>query len=248
LRSYFSQELVLTVAASADGHRLNLVEAACRRWADEHGIAVPRVRSCAPDGAWLLAEAVTPQSPEGAGYVRAALDIADRVAALPPPGLDVPASGWRGDGGRVDLLVRLARSSLGRLPLHRFVSARRAAAGLTDLTTSHGDFYRRNVLARSATDVAIIDWEFVGPAPRFTDHVRLWSTLRRPADRASAWTRITAGLEPAQAGHLATLTEWMTLRLLAENLAAPRSQRDAADLAHARLVVKEARGLTAALR
>ena len=248
LRSFFSDDLVLTVAVSDDGRRMNLVEAACRSWAAAHGIGVPTVQASAPDGAWLLAEAVAAQAPEGAGYVNAGLDAADLIAALDPPTLDAPPSGWRGDGSRIDLIVRLGRSLLGRLPVHRFVAARRAAAGLTDLTTSHGDLYRRNVLARSATEVAVIDWEFVGPAPRFTDHVRLWSTLRRAEDRELAWARITTGLDAGQREHLAVLTEWMTLRLLAENLAAPRSQRNKADLAHARRVGKEARRLTAALR
>jgi aminoglycoside phosphotransferase len=249
LRSYFSADQVLTIAVDDEGRRLNLVESRCRGWASAHEIPVPTVHAAASDGQWLLAERVQAQAPQGATFVHAALDVADRIATLSPPDLDVPASGWRSDDDtRADLLRRLVRAVAGRLPLHRFVAARRASAALTDVATCHGDFYRRNVLSRGSALVAIIDWEFVGPAPRFTDHVRFWSTLRRAEDREVAWQRLTSGLSADERRHLATLTEWLALRLLAENLAAPRSQRDPQDVAHARTVVREARRLTSALR
>lgn len=246
LRSFLSPDSVLTVAVDAEGRRLNRVEARCRQWAGAHGIPVPDVLDADPEGAWLLARRVHTHAPEGTAYVHAALDVADRIAGLPAPELDLPASQWR--ASRASLPARLLRSVAGGLNPLAFVRARRAAAGLTTLATSHGDFYRRNVLADAAGTVSVVDWEFVGSAPQWTDHVRLWSTLRRPDDRRVAWERITSGIGPQDAKHLSILVRWMTLRLLGENLAAPRSQRDADDLRHARVVVAEARSFSAALR
>ena len=54
-----------------------------------------------------------------------------------------------------------------------------------------------------------------------------------------AWDRITAGLAAADRRHLAVVVRYLVLRLLGENLAAPPDQRDADDLAHARLMVAQ---------
>lgn len=246
LRSFLSSDAILTIGVDAEGRRLNLVERTCRTWAGAHDIPVPRILDASDDGGWLLARRVHTRPAEGTAFVHAALDVADRIAALPAPDLDIPASQWR--ASRVTLPIRLVRSTVGGLNPAAFVQARRAAGSLTERTTSHGDYYRRNVLADIGGGVSVVDWEFVGPAPRWTDHVRLWSTLRRPEDRRTAWTRITSQCTGSGAEQLAVLVRWLTLRLLAENLAAPRSQRDSADLSHARVVVSEARTLSAALR
>jgi hypothetical protein len=245
LRTHLGPDAIFTVAVDAEGRRQNLIEQACRTWAADHGIRCPRVLRYASAGDWMLAERVLTVRPEGSAYVHAALDTADRVAAAELPELPAPASQWR--ASRRSRVVRVARSVVGRLDVAGFVGARRAATALRDVCTSHGDFYRRNVLASDAGSVSVIDWEFVGPAPRWTDHLRLWSTLRREDDRAEAWHRITADRAAGEIAHLRVLTRWLSLRLLAENLAAPPTQRNTADLAHARRVVVEARSLSAAL-
>lgn len=242
LRTFLGEDTVLTVAVDDEGRRQNLVEVACRAWAAPHGIGCPAVVAAAPGGDWLHAERVRAGRPEGPDYVRAALVAADRIALLEPPELSVAPSAWR--PARSARLLSAARGTLGGLDVPRFLRARRAATGLAEQTTCHGDFYRRNVLHVPGSGVSVVDWEFVGRAPRWTDHVRLWSTLRRPEDRREAWARISEAAGPDGEPHLRALTEWLSHRLLAENLAAPRRQRDPEDLAHARALVAEARVLT----
>ena len=244
LRTFLGEDTVLTVAVDDEGRRQNLVEVTCRAWVAPHGVGCPVVLAAAPDGTWIHAERVRAGRPEGPGYVHAALDAADRVAALEPPALPVAPSRWR--PSRSARVLSAARGTLGGLDVPRFLRARRAAVGLTEQTTSHGDFYRRNVLHVPDTGVSVVDWEFVGRAPRWTDHVRLWSTLRRPEDRREAWARIGDAAGPDGRAHLEALAGWLCLRLLAENLAAPRRQRDGDDLAHARTLVVESRALSGA--
>lgn len=243
LRSFVGVDAILTVAVDDEGRRRNLIERRCREWATGHGINTPAVLDWSPTGAWLLGRRITASAPEGSSYVHAALDAADRIAAAEPPELPVAASRWR--ASRRSRLGRLVRALQGRLDLVSFVRLRRQVGALADLSTAHGDFYRRNVLSLG-NQVSVVDWEFVGIAPRWTDHVRIWSTLLAPEDRAAAWQRIVAeaGDDP---GHLSVLAQWLACRLLAENLAAPVAQQNPADLAHARRVWIEARSLTASL-
>lgn len=242
LRTFLGEDSVLTVAVDEEGRRQNLVEATCRAWAAPHGVGCPAVVAAAPDGGWLHAERVRPGRPEGTAYVQAALDAADRVADLPLPDLPVAPSTWR--PARAQRLLSAARGTVGGLDVPRFLRARREAAALTARTTAHGDFYRRNVLHVPGSGVSVVDWEFVGEAPRWTDHVRFWSTLRRAEDRREAWGRTSEAAGPEDLAHLRVLAAWLGLRLLAENLAAPRHQRDAEDLAHARVLVAESRSLS----
>lgn len=236
LRSFRSQESVFTVAIAAAGRDQILLETSCRDWAVRQGIGVPRVRRSDAGGGWMLADYVTVSEPEGSPYVSAALDIADRISAGPPPLLPRPASEW--SGNRRDALRRSIRVAVGGLPPLRYRRARAAAAALEDRCLNHGDFYRRNVLHAGSGEVLVVDWEFIGPAPRFTDHLRLWSTLRRPQDRDEAWQRITTGLSRGRRQHVAVLAEYLVLRLLGENLAAPSEERNPDDLAHARSLVR----------
>lgn len=233
LRSYRGDGVVLTVAVTQEGNDRILVEIEGRAWAQRHGIAVPTVRDRHPTGHWFVADLVETAQPRGAAYVNAALDVADRISQLEPPQLPVMAATWRGE--RRTLLVRLARAVPAGLPMRQFLGSRRAAAALTDSACSHGDFYPRNVLA-APDGVVLVDFEYVGSAPRYTDHLRLWSTLRDPADREAVWQRLLAG-GPHHREHIETLARWLALRLLAENLSAPAPQRDPEDLAHARRLV-----------
>jgi Phosphotransferase enzyme family len=246
MRIHVGEDSVFTVALSAEGRRQNLIEHTCREWAAQHGIDCPTVLGFARTGDWLHAERVRAQRPEGSAYVNRALDAADHIARSEPPVLPVPPTQWR--AGHLPRLRRTFRGILGGLNIRDFLRSRRAAAELTDLTTCHGDFYRRNVLFRASGQVSIVDWEFVGLAPRWTDHLRIWSTLRRAEDRAESWNRILASCSPSDTGHLDVLMRWLCHRLLAENLAAPRHQRDREDLEHAHRLMAEARSISAELR
>jgi Phosphotransferase enzyme family len=238
---------VFTIAVDAEGRRRNLIEHACRVWAAERGIPCPAVLDVAASGSWLLAERVSARPAEGLSYVHAALDTADLISAQQAPSLPMFASQWR--GSRRSMAARVLRGLGGGLDLGGFVRTRRAAAALTDRTTAHGDFYRRNVLSCAEDGVSIIDWEFIGDAPRWTDHLRLWSTLRCPEDRAAAWQRIrNVAVSAAKVEHLRVLIAWLSHRLLAENLAAPAAERNKSDLRHARHIVLEARSVSADLR
>lgn len=237
LRSFRSSDEVLTIAVTHSGRDRLTVEREAREWAQRCGIPVPTVRAAAPDDRWMVADYVTAGTPEGSRYVLAALDVADEIASQTAPTLTRPAAEWK--GSRRTLVNRLLRQARGGLSLRDLRDAKADLTTLTDMTVAHGDLYRRNVLADPTGGVRIIDWEFVGAAPRFTDHVRLWSTLRQPQDREMAWDRITAGLAAADRRHLAVVVRYLVLRLLGENLAAPPDQRDADDLAHARLMVAQ---------
>lgn len=240
VRRWVDDTLVVDVAASEAGRRLVRLEVEGRRWAEAAGVPVPTVHAAAPDGSWLVGARAPGVSCRGAEAVGAALEAADRIAACAAPLPAEPPSTWRAD--RRTLAVRVARSVVGGLPLLRFRAARAEAAALADRGPGHGDLYRRNVLA-AGPDVRVIDWEFLGDHPRWTDHVRLWSTLTDPADRATALGRIEASVPTAQHPHLAVLVRHLTLRLLAENLASPQRQRNEDDLGHARGMVSEGEDL-----
>ncbi|PKW26712.1 phosphotransferase [Phycicoccus duodecadis] len=240
VRRWVDDTLVVDLAASEAGRRLVRLEVDGRRWATAAGVPVPAVHGAAPDGSWLVGARAPGTSCRGAEAVGAALDAADRIAACPAPLPAEAPSTWRAD--RRTLAVRVVRSVAGGLPIPRFRAARAAAAGLADRVPGHGDLYRRNVLADGA-DVLVIDWEFLGGHPRWTDHVRLWSTLTDPADRAVALRRIEGSVPTSGHPHVAVLVRHLTLRLLAENLASPVRQRNGDDLAHARRMVGEGEDL-----
>lgn len=237
---WVGEAVLVDVARSADGRRLVALEVAGRRWAGHAGVVVPAVLAVDDDGAWMVSERAGGTSCRGPAAVRAGLEAADRIAACDVPLPELPSSAWTGD--RRTFAARVLRSVAGGLPVRRFRDARAAAAGLTALGPGHGDLYRRNVLADGGR-VSVIDWEFLGTHPRWTDHVRLWSTLTDPEDRAVAVAHLDAAVPVAEHPHLAALVRHLTLRLLAENLAAPRRQRDADDLAHARTMVGEGEAL-----
>lgn len=236
LRRFRSPDSVLTVAVTSAGRSRITVERECRQWAAEQGIPVPTVRAAAEDDSWFVADYITAGDPRGSRYVIEGLRVADLISRCTAPHLTAAPANWR--GSRRTLPSRVTRQTRGGLSLPRLRRARAAAHSLPDRTLTHGDYYRRNVLADSPS-VQVVDWEFIGDAPRFTDHLRLWSTLLDPADRRTAWTAITAPLDGEQRQHVAVLGEYLVLRLLGENLAAPTRQRDAVDLNHARAMVRQ---------
>lgn len=239
LRTYMSESSVLTVAVDDQGRRLLALELAWRRWAERTEVPTPTVRGASPSASWLLADRVVPATPAGCDYVHAGLDVADRISSSSVPTLPVLPSSWR--ASRRGLPIRALRSVAGGLDVRDFRAARSAAADLDDKTCSHGDFYRRNVL-NTQHGVSVVDWEFAGWAPRYTDHLRFWSTLRDERDRDEAWQRISDQAAD-RVQHLRVLAAWMSIRLLAENLAAPVRYRDSDDLAHARTMAQEGRQL-----
>lgn len=236
IRRWRGADVLVDVATSEHGRRLVGLEVEGRAWARAAGVPVPAVHAVGPGGGWMVGARAHGVSCRGPGAVRAALDAADRIAACSTPRPALAPSTWSGD--RRTLPVRVARSVVGGLPLRRFREARAAAHGLTDLVSGHGDLYRRNVIA-DGDDIRIIDWEFLDAHPRWSDHVRLWSTLTDPADRAVAIGHLEDVVPVDGHRHLAVLVRHLTLRLLAENVAAPPRHRSSDDLAHARAMVVE---------
>ncbi len=250
VRRLLGEAVVVDVAADEEGRRLVLLEVRGRAWARAHGVPVPDVLAADPGGGWLVGRRVPPATPSGTGYVAAAVAAARRVEAAPPPRGGPPASAWRAP--RRTRAVRAAR--LLREPavdLTTFRRVRAAALALPRTATAHGDFYFRNVLAAPADDagrgvgVAVVDWEHLAPAPPRTDLLRLWTTTKDDADRAAVLEAALAGLDRSALAVASVLGHWLALRLLAENVTAPRSHRRAEDAAHARRVVPEAARLAA---
>ncbi len=230
--------LVLTLARNQDGARLIDLEATGRHWAEEHAIFTSTVIDVDPGGNWMLARWINPSgSASGPGYVAAALRAADRIMSLPPPAPTDRASTWRSP--RRTLLTRVARLTLGGVPPRRWHRARSRAGALTKSATAHGDFYFRNVLP-GPTGVYVIDWEFLGPAPVFTDHLRFWSTLKARQDRLQVLEYLLRSTDAETWTHVCDLAAWLGLRILAENLSARPRYRNPADLSHARAVALEA--------
>lgn len=241
LRSFRSEKLMLTVAVESAGAAWISIEVWCRAWAFKHGIPALTVRASDVSHNWFVADYVQAAEARGPDYVDAALDAADAIAALDVPCIPGSVTMWRAP--RRTLIQRTVRLALGGVSLRQFVKARRAADQLTLRCCSHGDFYRRNVLNAGSGQILIVDWEYIGSAPRFTDHLRFWSTLREVEDRQIAWSRIVSGRTEGELRHIRVLATWLVWRLLAENLSAPGYQRDPSDLAHARAMVEEIKGL-----
>jgi aminoglycoside phosphotransferase len=229
--------VVVDVAVGDEGRRLIRLEADGRRWATTHGVPTPPLLGVADDASWLVTRRVRGTSCRGERAVRAAMTVADAIARAPAPVSPVAATVWRGT--RATLAQRAARSVAAGLPVHAYRRARAAVAELDEHATAHGDLYRRNVITTDGARVWVIDWEFLGSHPRWTDHLRLWSTLTDPVDREIALGHVLTSVSRSDQEHVAVLIRYLTLRLLAENLAAARRWRNADDVEHARRMVAE---------
>lgn len=233
--------LLIEVALDIDGRRRLACEVAGRRWAASIGVSTPEVVAADRDGAWLVSRlGVRPRLTTQ--DVEAALELADRIAAQRRgPDLGGRSSTWRAPVST--RARRWARTATGISPL-RFRAARAAYDALPDRAAAHGDLYHRNLLRGSGgSGLEVVDWEFAGTAPRFTDHVRLWNVLPDEALRAHAISCLLAGRSGAERAQIGVVATWLSQRLVAENLAAPLPLRNAGDLAHARRVAPEARAL-----
>jgi thiamine kinase-like enzyme len=129
---------------------------------------------------------------------------------------------------------------MGGLPLAQWRKARAEAATIPHDTTSHGDFYWRNILDVDS-GVMIVDWEYAGLAAYGTDQLRLWSAQQDADDRGQVMEHLMTTTPRQRWPDVGKLALWLSLRLLGENLSAPRRYQRAADREHARAMVSEAR-------
>lgn len=232
LATFRADHLVMMVARNDVGRYQNLLESAGRDWASGHSIVTPEILAVDSAGQWLVGMWETTAEPSGADYVTESLRIADQIMVSPAWDPPLPPSTWsastRGRLGRVRRMV------MAGINLKKWLAAREAARQLTDISMSHNDFYFRNVLRTSSDQVVIVDWEFAGLAPRFTDHLRMWSTLKDPKDRELALEMILDDRTSQELEHIGILGRWLTYRVFAENLAVPRKLQNPPDLEHAR--------------
>jgi len=231
IRVWWAGTAAVVVARDKRGCRVNQSEVAGRHWAAGVGVGVPEIWAHADDGAWLVGEWLSAEAPTGTEYVRAALTGADLImGAELPRGSSVSVQSWR--GSRRGRALRALRVMAAGLDPREFVGARNEATVLPADFPAHGDFYFRNVLNVS-TGIRVVDWEFAGPAPAFTDHLRFWSTLKAEEDRLTALELILEGRSRVERAHIGTLGRWLAFRLFAENVSAPRRLQNPADRAHA---------------
>jgi hypothetical protein len=233
---YRRDSLLIMVAGDPQGRRQIRAEVLGRQWAHRSQIPVPKIMAANVDDGWAVGEWVPVVPPSGSDYVYSAMAVADRIAKAP---LETrpDAATWK--GRRADIVARAVRMAGAGVNIPAFRAYRAAAASLPRDHMAHGDFYTGNVLRLDGA-VTVIDWEFLGPAPRFTDHLRLWSTLRSAQDREYALAQIRAQSRGYEQ-QVNTLGMWLSYRLLAQVVSAPRRDRRHDDLRFARRLVREAR-------
>jgi hypothetical protein len=234
--------IVAEIAESDEGRARIRRELWGRSWATRAGLPTAAIHACDPDGGWLVGEWVTAAPIGGERYLDRAVQTAVLIGAAEPPPQGPGAAVW--SSPRRAAIVRTARAVAGRMPLRLWWAARAAARALPQVPVAHGDYYHRNVLWRADRDeVCVIDWEYLGTGPRHGDLLRMWTVLPDRRDRDSLMDRLLSASPPAQHREIATLGLWLALRLLGENVKSPRTDRNAADLAHARSILPEAREL-----
>ena len=234
--------LVVDLAVSDEGRRLNLLELRGRDWAEMHAIpTVPVLRADREYGEWIVARKVPLRPSAGPDYVRAALDASRRICVVGPPPPGPVASTWRAP--RRTLAVRVARAVAAGVPVATVRRARSRAAALPLSSTAHGDYHLRNVLAMEDGGVAVVDWEHLAPAPAYTDALRLWTTLKAADDRQLLIDHLTDRLRADEREPVAVLAVWLAYRLWAENVCSPRAHQRPDDARHARHMVTEAEAL-----
>jgi aminoglycoside phosphotransferase (APT) family kinase protein len=120
---------------------------------------------------------------------------------------------------------------------------RKAAMALPMTPVAHGDFYHRNVLLRPEGTICVVDWEYLGPGPRYGDPVRLWSVLPGKTERDALLSALLASTPAENHADIALLALWYALRRIGENVKAPRTHQNPGDIEHAWAVLPEAREL-----
>ncbi len=226
------QPVVVVEAVGREGRRVIASEVAGREWACRAGVRSPRVHHVDPDHAWYVAEWLVTAPATGADYVREAMEVADRIANGP----DLPDAGPARSWARAPIparVVNAARLLRDGFPLSEYRRSRADAMLLPCDVPAHNDFHRENVLA-TIRGIAVVDWEFAARAPRWSDHVRLATSLTHPEDRATASDLIAERATGEDIVHVSILLRWLSLRLLAENYSAPARRRNPENLASAR--------------
>ncbi len=236
-----SRHFVYLAGDSAGRARVRL-ERARSEWAREHGIPTPAVVAAAEDGSWLVVERVPDDAPEGAAYVKAALEAALAFADAPAP----PAALLRGStsrrASRRTLPVRLARMVRWGVDLREFAAVRREALRLPPDTMSHRDFTVGNVLFDAARGrVHVMDLEFMGLAPRGMDPLTLWCGLDAREDREAVVDALLSGADGRERDRLGVLHRWLALRSFADRAVAPPWLREPDRIGESARLVAEAR-------
>jgi hypothetical protein len=241
LRRWRAGDLVIDVATHADGARRLRLEAGGRRWAAARGIATPTLLDADPDGRWTVGAWVDAPRSSGPAYLAACLAAAARIAQQTDlPTVADDATSWRAP--RRTAVARTARTVAGGVPPRLWRAAKRQVQELDHpVEVAHGDFYPGNVLGAADGHVLVVDWEYVGLAPRHTDLARLWSVLSDADDRERVLAEMVRGADATERRRVGALLLWHALRLWGENLSAPRRDRNLVTLAHARTVVGDAR-------
>ena len=159
--------------------------------------------------------------PEGVDAVLAA------AAELPRQDLPVADDGA---GRAAELLLatrRRARVAVSPLPVRDLARAR-TIIERTSLprVASHGDFHIENILISEGA-AWVVDWELSGHRPAGYDLMQLWATLPGPDDRERLWEGTVALVGTEHRGELFALRYALTVRTIANKLAAPqRFHRD----------------------
>ncbi len=239
-------KVIVDLAQDPRGHHLNLLELNGRRWAEREGLpTAPLLAGDLEAGGWLVGALVPLVPATGAQYVAEALEVAARLARCAPAGGGPVATSWRAPRRTLPLRV-LRLVAAGIRPLE-FAAVRSAASRLPRAAVAHNDYTFRNVLLDADGGVRLVDWEYLGAGPCYGDELRLWTTLKDPADRALVLEHLLRPLSPRTRADVGLLALWLALRLHAENAAAPRVEQNALDRRHAAAMVQEARQLAARL-
>ena len=202
---------ILDLAVTESGRLRLRAELRGRLWAHERGIGVPDVLAAADDGRWLLSRRVHPAPAGGARWTEEAIEVAVRIAPLPPP----PGGAWRpeADGTVRTTALRRARDSIhdggrlvrGGVSLRELREVRAAAWQLPRAEACHGDLRAANVvLDGERGELVVLEWAGVATGPRHRDLLTLWATTAAAEDRArvadavlertAAWERPDVGL------------------------------------------------------
>jgi hypothetical protein len=221
----FTPDVVVEVALTERGLADLRLERQARQWAADRGIRTPAVLEYGPT--WMAGE-VWPTGPAtGAVFVAEAVRAADHISAEPAPDWMCAGPGrWRAPArGRLRRVVRLAQSGV---PLAEFARARRVAADLPLTVTAHGDYHPGNLLFDTASgQLAVIDWTHAGPAPRYTDLLRLWGQAPSDEDSEALASTVLATVTDDERVGVGALWHWLALRQLAEYLTQSTTSGDA---------------------
>ncbi len=255
VRRFVLGHVMLEVATDHHGQLRLARETWGRRWADEQGIPTVPLHGAANDGSWLISKWFPPLPthgpaadwPDWDSYLNAAHRITISIAASDTPPAAPPAPLWRSP--RSKRVARAARGVLAGVPPRLWWATRRAATVLPTVPVAHGDFYYRNLPWDTSSRCGYaVDWEYLGPGPRYGDALRFWSVLPHRPQRDD-WLQRVLSTSPGDHHHdIALLALWYALRRVGENVKAPREHRSSADTAHAWSVLPEAQELARSYR